>query len=480
MKKIKLYILTFVMLMTFGIINVNAGVTEILEELIPDNKLHLDLVAPKNAAEMDFYYSAIANLFKEKYDEKIIIIDVGPCDETFTTCTLNLNDIVAQEAGGVDVEVIWHTPNPLVKTKIDGYAKQITDKIGIDKEGWPIPYYVYLTDMNLVNYYVSANSKEMDNTIINSTIAYSETLRKTFGGANMSYSIDMRKGNTAPFYTYGIGGFFFHYNNVIYKVIEEVGIKFIEAIYVPNDTELTDNALIAAASKRIKDYLPNSNITITAGELLTSEEFGYADFSTLVDLTKTTNKTYVVNFGSFSVPFLIVTDSTKMINPKFESNDIDTSVGVTSNESSIPLDTVVNVNELDKDGEVYKKLLEQVGTDKMASYDLALFSKTKNENITKLDNGKFLVSIPIPSNLEGKNLIVYYINAKGEKEAHEVTIKNGMASFETNHFSIYNLTENLSVPNPQTFDGITVYIILGIISLLGISYSTIYLRKKTN
>lgn len=484
MKKIKGLMFTFIILMMIGFTNVKAAdLNDILDTVVPEGKFSINAIQPKDGMEFDFYIMEFLGNFGEEYYDQNVFFTIRDCNTDFTTC-----DLVAIEQGAEDpiplgeasreVTMVWHTSNPIVKKKVDAYSKQLTDLIVEGDEGWPIPYLIDLTDMSLINYYVSANTKDMNKVSLNKTISYSETLREMFGGANMSYSTDMRRGNTALFDTYGIGGFYFYYNNIIYGVVDEVGIKFIQAIYVPSDIELTDVALIAAANKRIKDYLPNSNITITVGELMSSTEYEYADFSSLVDLTKTTDKTYLINFGDFSVPFLIVTDSTKMTNPKFKTNDLDTNIGIMSDETSIPLDTVVNVNELDKDGAEYKKLLEQIGAQKMISYDLVLSSKTKKENITKLDSGKFLVSIPVPGDLDGKDLIVYYVNAKGEKEVHEVNIKDGYASFETNHFSIYNLTEKPSEPNPQTYDGTINYFIFGIISLIGLCGTGLCFKKK--
>ena len=48
----------------------------------------------------------------------------------------------------------------------------------------------------------------------------------------------------------------------------------------------------------------------------------------------------------------------------------------------------------------------------------------------------------MPENLKGKEITVYYINSKGEKEEHIATVKDGYATFETDHFSTYVLAEN--------------------------------------
>ena len=99
-----------------------------------------------------------------------------------------------------------------------------------------------------------------------------------------------------------------------------------------------------------------------------------------------------------------------------------------------------------------------------------------------------MVKIPIPSDLNEKNLVVYYIPSSGEKEAHEVTVKDGYASFETDHFSTYVLAEKVStetesntIKNPNTFDNIALYVSSMILSFTGLTCAVLYLRrKKTN
>jgi len=57
-------------------------------------------------------------------------------------------------------------------------------------------------------------------------------------------------------------------------------------------------------------------------------------------------------------------------------------------------------------------------------------------------------------------------------------VKDGIASFETDHFSTYVLTEKLAEENPKTFDGIISSILMGTISLIGLVSATIYLKKE--
>ena len=91
--------------------------------------------------------------------------------------------------------------------------------------------------------------------------------------------------------------------------------------------------------------------------------------------------------------------------------------------------------------------------------------------------------MPIPSSLNNKNLIVYYITSTGEKEKHEVIVKDGFATFETNHFSTYILAENKTISNqninnPKTGDSFNLYIITIFLSTLLMIGTYLYLKKE--
>ena len=78
--------------------------------------------------------------------------------------------------------------------------------------------------------------------------------------------------------------------------------------------------------------------------------------------------------------------------------------------------------------------------------------------------------------------MVYYVDENNNKEEYEVTIENGYAVFNTNHFSIYTLaekpiTDNEVIKNPETSDKIIYDFIIGATSILGIAL-TIKLLKK--
>ena len=93
-------------------------------------------------------------------------------------------------------------------------------------------------------------------------------------------------------------------------------------------------------------------------------------------------------------------------------------------------------------------------------------------------------SYPIGALKVADDFVKNHVPSNEEKEEHNVVIEDGFATFETDHFSTYILTEatsNSGVVNPDTSDNIVLYVSIGIISLVGIVGCLVYIkRKKSN
>lgn len=493
MKNLKFLAFALIGFLLPGVTSVNADINlgAIADEIAPGNVFRVNTTVPTTFDEFQYYIEVPGVMPVNNYADQNVNTSIYDCNVTYTTCTFGLSlqgpeDPVPVDSLTREVNMVWKPTNQAVKNRINSYVETLEELRNLqdeDEYGNLMPLLFDLTDLSLINYFFSAESSTFNNDVVNKTLNYSESLRTLFNNANLTYTMDFRAGDggSSMFDSYAFGGLVFHYNGVPYGVANDVGLRLVEAIYVPNGTALTDAALIAAATSRINAYLPGSNITITAGEAFntyTDLVGDPIDFSKIIDTSKTNGKTYIVNFGTTSRPFVIVADSSKMTNPKLKTTDLDTNVSIGSDVTSVPLDSIISVDELDEESEEYQRLAQLIGATNIKSYDLALFSETKNSNITRLESGKFQVSIPIPAELEGKRLIVYYVNAQDEKEAHAVTIKDGLATFETDHFSTYSLTENTEEENPQTYDATTSDIIIGIISLIGLASTALYINNK--
>ena len=179
-------------------------------------------------------------------------------------------------------------------------------------------------------------------------------------------------------------------------------------------------------------------------------------------------------------------DSKKAVN-KVEviTNDVLTNISIaTIGDAILPLDTKIQVNKLTSGAE-YENIMSKIVVKNSETYDLKLYSKQLNKYITKLDNGKFQVKIPISEELKGKDLAIYYVNQDDKVEKYDVTItEDGYASFITDHFSIYTLadiTKNTSnnVANPETLDNISTSICLFVLCMLCL-FSVIIYKKRLN
>lgn len=147
-----------------------------------------------------------------------------------------------------------------------------------------------------------------------------------------------------------------------------------------------------------------------------------------------------ITIGEESYSFVAIKDSSKMITPIYASADVTTNVTVSSTDTSIPLDTMVTVDKLTS-GTEYEKIIKILDVEENETFDITLWSGSAGTNITKLENGTFEVKIPVSDTLKGKDLVAYYVDENDKVVEYEVTVKDGYAVFETDHFSIYTIAE---------------------------------------
>ncbi len=198
--------------------------------------------------------------------------------------------------------------------------------------------------------------------------------------------------------------------------------------------------------------------------------------SMVSDILKENEHIYKVIIGDNTYYTLIRSDSSKMVETTYRTSDILTDVSISSSNKTIPYDTLVNVRKI-TDGETYKKILDILKLTNSEMYDLKLFSKSLDNYVSKLVNGSFEVKIPIKDEYKNKNLIAYYVDDNGKVTEYEVTVKDGYAIFNTDHFSIYTLGVK-NVNNPQTGDNIINSVILAFVSIICLSGIGIYFYKN--
>lgn len=470
--------------------------------------LEIESIPPTD--EESFYF--LVNEYVGEVTSAEVYFDSNSCNKDYTVC-----DVVWGYDGNnyqyrKEINIIY---NYDVETKkvIQGYVDNLPENIDSYE----------VKDMELINWWV--NSGEID-TLVN----YSGELKQYLNHKN--FSIDARMGDDAPLYTFAEGFGLFKYNDVVYAIKPHLSVETNHIIYVPETTGDTKEELMAAVNKRIENYIGKGKATITyGGNTMYELTINYydkmiSDFQrqleeelskpveeqnqdNLMSLSGTLenfkndkqdyidnydpneeldenlakgvgNHFFILTIGERKYNFVVVKSDEDMVVPTYKTSDIGTDVSISSSSSSIPLDTLIQANKLTS-GSTYDDLMKLLNVTNSETFDLKLYSNTLEDYITKLDNGTFEVRIPLSEKLKDEDLIVYYVDKNNEIEEHEVKKEDGYAVFMTNHFSIYTLAEtsgNSEITNPPTYDGITIYYILGGISLLGLIIVGLYTKKK--
>ena len=94
-----------------------------------------------------------------------------------------------------------------------------------------------------------------------------------------------------------------------------------------------------------------------------------------------------------------------------------------------------------------------------------------------------LIRIALPDDLKGYDKYeVVYISDNVIKETIPATIEDGYIVFETDHLSNYGIVATNSsnggvVENPKTLDNVSLYGILGIISIVTLA-GAVYIKRR--
>lgn len=360
--------------------------------------------------------------------------------------------------------------------------EKIADKLpeGTDVGGWIEPYRFTVTDLELVNYWSTCTA---DRTNENVLINYSDEFKKLIGYKN--FLIDTRLGYGDRLYTMAQGIADFKLDGTVYAS-REMAVQANHILYVPDSTENTAEAVLAAAQKRVDEYLGKDKVKLVYMDTLFNvlDADNFAETGTHLDPdidledelevkgVKADDYCFKITVNGLEHQLIVKRDSSKMVTPVYKSVDFATEVEVNCADASVPLDTVVEVAPLTS-GKVYEDVISTLDVKENATYDIKLQSESLDSYITKLDNGKFEVRLPIPESLEGKTLTVYYIDENGKITEHETTVSNGYAVFLTDHFSIYTLAAKGDSPytkSPSTGDSAIPAAVV-IASLIGVAYT---------
>lgn len=124
-------------------------------------------------------------------------------------------------------------------------------------------------------------------------------------------------------------------------------------------------------------------------------------------------------------------------NDTITKTDSKTNIKLEALNATIPDNTTMNITEITS-GETFDKIKNiLLGIKNFKAFDITL--KVNDTNIQP--NSKVKISIPIPVGFDDSRLIVYRLEEDGTKTEYQVTVVNGYATFETDHFSTYVLGE---------------------------------------
>ena len=502
MKKIKNILGVFLVAIAFGLCipnNVTAeevNTEEVMSEdfksyLNEDGKIEIKASFPKN--EVDFKFKIAAYLIGHILEQNIGFDNYS---EDFKTIDLILNpDQENQEIHTVDIEYVYDEELDTKINEIITEEKKTEAEFGI-------------SDLDMIHHYYYKNKYytidiDMGGLKANLLDTYSTVLKSIADNKNINLRSFFISGDEPTGLTSQqlAGISWYEYNDTIYTTYDRIGLIDVHHIfYVPTDTKDNAETIRNVAQKRINDYLHNEKVKLSPIEnVSTVEDYLRNEISENENITDYLENYYNISGVSkddyiykvemeieedstVTFDMIVKRDSDKMIN-SFKSSDLMSGIEVSAN-TPIALDTLISVSKLTS-GTEYEKIMKLLGLTDSVTYDIKLFSKLEDKYITKLEDGTFEVKIPIPENLKGKDLTVYYVNEDGKVEEYEVTIKDGYAIFNTNHFSIYTLgdTKDISTmneKNPETGDNILLYIVTSIMSLICLAGIGTHIYKKTS
>ena len=449
-------------------------VTYIYEKKEIKDKLTINSIEPTNIYEAYAIFESITNEYNG-YN-----IDANSCNEFFTVC--NVEDISLSKI--IENVKINYNYDTKLKNNVNEIIKDINGKTSFT-----------LKDLELLNFWLNGGS----------AILYSDEFKSLIDYKNFYLDIRMGAGDELTTSTGGVVTV--KYNGIIYYVIPELTVDSINVFYVDNDTDtskikeaiqnkfnkFTKNKITVNNYKTLNEYISDKTDEINNDPWIMEKETQINDLQRFYNYSSD-NNVYSITIGNETRYFLVKKDTSKIYTPKLITNDLETNITISTDNTSIPLDTLISVNDLTS-GDEYNKIKKILNTEIQNMFDLKLYSNAQNKYIKKLDNGTFEVRIPIDNELKNKELVVYYVDENNNKQVYDVTIKDGYAIFNTNHFSIYTLAEKSSstetntpsitkeekkedIKNPATSDNITYYVILTAISILGIVLSKKLLKNN--
>ena len=247
----------------------------------------------------------------------------------------------------------------------------------------------------------------------------------------------------------------------------------------------TDGASMTALDTGNFDVILRNNGTVKVSNNTTEDR-----------IISTLSGDYIINYGSDSV---ITLDSNKeAIYEEVEvTEDLDLNDKLTEIKDSDMLEGITLSYKgytITISKENIKEDLEETLTD----LSMTISEKTEVKGLEEyVKEGVFFINttasgalpaskITVTTVIDGEydKLLLYYFNEKTEKLefVNEVSVKDGVVSFDLEHYSNYVLsaTNLIEEENPNTYDGIMVYVMLGLVAIVALGFVSGNIKRKVN
>lgn len=419
------------------------------------NQLVLKRHMPTTEEDVYLLFDALEMEYSEKFEKTRFDFYLTTYNSKESTVYCSIIDKQTGEVFETHKLELVFEYDKAMKAEVDKLIAKLPK--GEDMGGWFEPYYFKVTDMELINYWLTCTETNLE-TNVNQLINYSDEFKKQIGYKN--FSLDTRMGFDGDLCTEAAGDANFKYKDTVYGVVN-LGARAEHILYVSNDAQ----DLLAAAQKRIDDYLGKGKVKL--------EE---------TVIPGTTEECYKTTINNLDHYLQIEKDSSKIVTPTYQNIDVATDIAVSSKDSSIPLDTMLEVEKLTS-GTEYDKIKKAINVEQSVTFDIKLHSDSTDKYVTKLDDGSFEVRIPIPEGWDKENLEVYYVDDKEEVTTYDVTPKENYAVFLTNHFSAYTLatvkanTTPTKAPATGDITGLLVWS-MAMLTSGGVTVATITDKRK--
>lgn len=274
---------------------------------------------------------------------------------------------------------------------------------------------------------------------------------------------------------------------------EYVDFKIQSILFVPMDDS---NNLLKSAENLLKKSF-DENIIITKSNL--RDEFTDAEWQDALKgylnideyLNDPADKIYnyetvIVKVGNSTINnfMLVEIPKEKYRELVVKSKDKNSGINIVSKGLDLPIDVKIQVEdlknneEINNNGKENKIKFEEI-------FDITLKRRYDGSFVEQTPSG-VEVYIPVSNHKENDKINIYYIKdnlVQDEKIEGTVVSVNGKlyAKFIAKHFSTYAIGEEIEeIENPNTRDSIGNSMLIGLISLIGLITTIIYLKKEVN